>query len=179
MLPPVTPKPEAESTPKSRWIETLVFGRRPQNTGIRIAVLVVTSLVVFHFILLPIRVTGISMSPTYKDNSINLVDCLSYWRHDPQRGDVVSIRFAGRHLMLMKRIVALPGETVGFRDGRVMINGHPLAEPYEKTACDWNVPAITLGPDQYFVVGDNRTMPAEDHVFGEVSRDHIIGRVIL
>lgn len=164
---------------KPSWIQIITIGRRPENTLIRIVVLLVTSLVVFHFILLPIRVTGISMLPTYKDRSINLVDCLAYWDHEPRRGDVVSIRLAGRHLMLMKRIVGLPGETVAFDDGRVVINGNPLDEPYEKQPCDWNVAPVKLGPGMYFVVGDNRTMPAEDHVFGAVSRDRIVGKVLL
>ena len=67
----------------------------------------------------------------------------------------------------MKRIVGLPGETVAFVDGRVLINGEVLDEPYEKSSCDWNLPPVKLGPDEYFVVGDNRTMPWADHTFGE------------
>ena len=170
---------ETEPALKSSWFQTLTFGRRPRYTLIRIAILLITSLVVFNFILLPIRVTGISMSPTYKDKSINFVDCLAYLHREPRRGDVVSIRFAGKHFLLMKRVVALPGETVGFAHGRIIVNGNMLDEPYEKWDCDWNIPPVTLGAGVYFVVGDNRTMPAEDHVFGEVSRDRIIGKVLL
>ena len=175
----MTSNTEIEPTLKSSWIQTLTFGRRPRYTLIRIVVLLVTSMVVFNFVLLPIRVTGISMSPTYKDRSINFVDCLAYVHHEPQRSDVVSIRFAGKHFLLMKRIVALPGETIGFVHGRIIVNGSVLNEPYEKWDCDWNIPPVTLGAGVYFVVGDNRTMPAEDHVFGEVSRDRIIGKVLL
>ena len=169
----------AEPPPKPSWIQAITVGRRPRNTLIRLAVLIVTCLVVFNFVLLPIRVTGISMLPTYKDHSINFVNRLAYRHHEPQRGDVVSIRFAGNHIMYMKRIIGLPGETVGFEKGRVIINGSVLDEPYEKTACDWNVPPVQLGPDEYYVVGDNRTMPVENHVFGKVTRDRIVGRVLL
>jgi signal peptidase I len=81
--------------------------------------------------------------------------------------------------MYMKRIIGLPGETVAFAGGRVLINGEVLDEPYEKTPCDWNCPPVKLGPDEYFVVGDNRTMPSENHVFGKAGRDRIIGKAFL
>jgi signal peptidase I len=169
----------AGGRPQPHWFYAIAVGRNPRNTLIRIAVLVVTCVVVFNFVLLPIRVTGISMLPAYPNRSFNLVNRLAYLRHEPRRGDVVSIRYAGDHVMLMKRIIGLPGETVAFVNGRVMINGRTLAEPYEKNKCDWNVPPVTCAPDEYFVVGDNRTMPSQDHVFGRVDRDRIVGQVIL
>jgi signal peptidase I len=81
--------------------------------------------------------------------------------------------------MLMKRIVGLPGETVAFVNGRIFINDEMLDEPYEKLSCDWNLPPVKLGPDEFFVVGDNRTMPPQDHVFGKVERERIVGKVFL
>lgn len=165
--------------PRPHWVHVIVFGRNPRNTLIRIVLLVVTVVVLVNFVLLPIRVTGISMWPTYKDRSFNLVNRLAYARHEPKRGDVVSIRYAGMHVMLMKRIIGLPGETIAFSNGKVLVNDRPLDEPYEKNECDWNVPPVTLKADEYFVVGDNRTMPVENHVFGVVERGHIVGRVIL
>jgi signal peptidase I len=165
--------------PRPGLVRVIAIGRNPKNTLIRIVVLVVVCFVVFNFILLPIRVTGISMLPAYKDRSVNCVNRLAYLWHEPRRGDVVSIRYAGPHVMLMKRIVGLPGETVAFKDGRVLINGTPLDEPYEKSPCDWNLPPVKLGADEYFVVGDNRTMPAELHTFGRVERERIIGKVLL
>jgi signal peptidase I len=161
------------------WVRIALIGRNPKFTFARIAVLIVTCFIVFHFVLLPIRVTGISMLPTYKNHSINVVNRLAYSRHEPRRGDVVSIRFAGTHLMLMKRIIGLPGETVAFVNDRVLINDEILDESYEKSPCDWNLPPEKLGADEYFVVGDNRTMPAEDHLKGKVPRERIVGRVIL
>ncbi|MGH7950571.1 MAG: signal peptidase I [Limisphaerales bacterium] len=167
------------SKPRPGWIHVIAIGRNPKNTLVRILVLIVTCFVVFNFILLPIRVTGISMSPTYKDRSINFVNRLAYWRHEPRRGDVVSIRFAGMHVMLMKRIIGLPGETVAFDNGRVLIDGKILDEPYEKTECNWNLPPVKLDANEYYVVGDNRTMPPEYHTKGKVERERIIGKVIL
>lgn len=169
----------ANSKPHPGWIHVIAIGRNPRNTFIRIVILIVTCLIVFKFVLLPIRVTGISMSPTYKNRSINFVNRLAYLRHEPHRGDVVSIRYAGPHIMLMKRIVGLPGETVAFADGHVFINGELLDEPYEKSGCDWNLPPEKLGANEYFVVGDNRTMSAEDHMKGKVPRERIIGKILL
>ncbi len=168
-----------ELASKPSWIQTITIGRRPRYTLIRLVVLVIATVVVFHFVLLPIRVSGISMLPTYHDRSVNFVNRLAYWHHGPQRGDVISVGLAGYHLMFMKRVIALPGETVEFKDGHVYINGDLLDEPYEKTACDWNVPAVQLAPDEYYVVGDNRTMPAIDHVFGVAKRSRIVGKVML
>jgi signal peptidase I len=161
------------------WLRILVIGRNPKVTLLRVAVLIVTCFIVFRFILLPARIEGISMLPTYKDRSVNFVNRLAYRWHEPRRGDVVGIRLAGPHVMYMKRIIGLPGETVSFVNGRVQINGEVLDEPYEKTPCDWNRPPIKLGPDEYFVVGDNRTMPSENHVFGKAGRDRIVGKALL
>ena len=161
------------------WLQIVLIGRNPKVTLVRIVVLAVTCFVVFEFILLPARIEGISMLPTYQDRSVNLVNRLAYLRHEPRRGDVVGIRLAGYHVMYMKRIIGLPGETVAFVEGRVLINGEVLDEPYEKLPCDWSYPPVRLGPDEYFVVGDNRTMPWERHTFGRATRDRIIGKALL
>jgi signal peptidase I len=141
---------------------------------------------VFKFILPPIRVIGISMLPTYPDRSRNLVNRFAYLRHGPRRGDVVAIRLtvpadvqlAVPKVMYLKRIIGLPGETVAFVDGRVLINGEILDEPYEKLSCDWNYPPVTLAADEYFLVGDNRSMPQADHTFGRCKRSQIVGKIL-
>jgi signal peptidase I len=159
-------------------LRVMSIGRNPKATLIRIVVLVVVCWVVFGFILLPIQVTGISMLPTYKDHSLNLVNRLAYLRHEPQRGDVTSVRLTGLHVMFMKRIIGLPGETLAFADGHVLINGVALDEPYEKFPCDWNSPPVTLAADEYFFVGDNRSMPMKDHTCGRQTRNHVVGKVL-
>jgi signal peptidase I len=154
-------------------------GRNPRVTLIRLGILVVVSFVLFHFVLLPVRVDGISMEPTYKDRSVNFVNRLAYLWHEPRRGDIVSVRYAGYHAMLMKRVIGLPGDTVAFDAGTVLINGQPLDEPYRKWPSDWTLPPKKLAPDEYFIVGDNRTMPWQDHTFGVVERWRIVGKVLL
>lgn len=171
------------------WLRIVLIGRRPKFTLIRVTALVFVTFAVFPFVLLPIRVRGPSMSPTYEEGRINVVNRLAYLWHEPQRGDVVAIRFSGvsvnpifqhkKSAVLMKRIVGLPGETVEFDHGQLFINGKPLHEPYVKYPCDWNLPPVKLSLERYYVVGDNRSMPAEAHTKGEPERERIVGKVLL
>lgn len=174
---------EPSPTGWSHWLRIITFGRNWKLTLLRLAIFIIACFFTFRFVLLPIRVEGISMLPTYRDGSVNFVNRLAYLRHPPQRGDVVAIRLSDPsilwpHIMYLKRVIGLPGETVEFANGQVLINGQPLEEPYEKLDCDWTLPPVKLGPDEYFVVGDNRSMPAEYHKFGKVERDHIVGKAI-
>lgn len=184
-------------------LRTILIGRRPKFTLIRIAVLVVTCYVVFGFILLFIQINGPSMLPAYREKSIHCVNRLAYLRHEPQRGDVVSIRISGEEysageffhdltrfrlkwnrlsrpsVMYMKRVVGLPGETIEFRRGTLVVNGQWLEEPYVQGPCGWHMEPRRLGTNEYFVVGDNRSMPIELHEMGVPLRSHIVGRVFL
>jgi signal peptidase I len=185
------------------WVWTILIGRRPKWTLVRIAVLVVTCYIVFGFMVLVIRIEGPSMLPAYRTGGINLVNRLAYVRHEPRRGDIVAIRLSGAEytarefvqdlthfrlnfdrlarpsVMYMKRIVGLPGEAVEFAGGRLFVDGHALDEPYVKSRCRWEMPPRKLGPDEYFVVGDNRAMAIDDHEHGVPLRNHVVGRVLL
>ena len=157
----------------------LLIGRNPKITLIRIAVLVLAVLLTYRFAIVPVQIKGPSMLPTYQENGVNFVNRLAYFSHEPQRGDVVTIRYSGTSIMLMKRVIGLPGETVAFHEGRAMINGVALDEPYLKYTSDWERAPVTVKTGQYFVVGDNRSMPQELHVFGATERQRIIGKIIL
>jgi len=174
--------PEAKANPP--WWQTVLVGRRPKRTLMRIGFLVVTVFLTCRFVLLAVRVDGESMTPSYKTNSIHIMNRLAYLFHEPRRGDVVFIRLSDPSIHFpsyayMKRIVGLPGETVAFHDGQAFINGKRLDEPYVKFPCDWDRPPVTLEADQYFVVGDNRSMPRENHTMGEPHRSHILGKMLL
>ena len=172
-----------ESRP--HWLRVVLIGRRPRATLVRIAVLVAACFAIFKFMLLPIRIEGISMLPTYHDHQVNCINRLAYLRHEPRRGDIVSVRYSdpGRlaypSVMLMKRIIGLPGETVAFHNGRAFINGQPLDEPYVKFSCDWETAPFPCSSTQYFIVGDNRSMPFYFHTKGRIERDHIVGKLFL
>jgi signal peptidase I len=167
----------------SDWRARLIFGRRPRRTLYRVLLLVVLSLLFFKFLFLPIRVTGISMAPTYRDRSINFVNRTSYLWSPPKRGDVVGIRsMTGNSLLYLKRIVGLPGETVKVEEGKIKINGQVLKEPYVKfnnRVFPWELPnRVTLAEDEYFVVGDNRGMNVNEHTFGTIHAHRIVGKVL-
>ena len=120
------------------------------------------------------------MLPTYKDRGVHFVYRLSYLFHEPCRGDVVAIRTpAGEHVMYMKRIIGLPGETVAFHQGRLYINGQPVEEPYVKLQGNWEHEPQPVGLDQYYVVGDNRDMPWSYHEKGRPTRGLIVGKIVL
>jgi signal peptidase I len=171
------------------WLRIAVLGRRPKATFIRLVIWAVLCVVIFKLLLIHVRVDGISMLPTCPDKSVYWVNRLAYISHAPQRGDVVAIRFVPAddaisrleppNIMLLKRIIGLPGETVAFTNGQVLINGEILDEPYEKLKSDWNCEPVTLGPAQYYVVGDNRTMPPQDHTHGAYPVSRIVGKARL
>lgn len=156
-----------------------VIGRNPKRTMQRIVILVVVCFVMAKFVLLPIRISGPSMLPTYNEHGVNFVNRMAYLFHEPRRGDVVAIRLAGPSIMYMKRIIGLPGESVAFHDGHVLIDGKLLAEPYVRFPCTWEHEARTLGPFEYYFVGDNRSMPQVDHTEGKASRERIVGKLLL
>jgi signal peptidase I len=168
---------------KRSLIFRIVFGQNPKRTAVRAVILIVTALVTFGFVLWPVRIVGISMEPTYRDKGIasfNFVNRLAYRWSRPKRGDVVALRFSEMRIrpIYMKRIIALPGETVDIRDGIVFIDEAPLDEPYVKSRWRWNIPPRTLGTDEYFLIGDNRGMRPRDHSFGVKTADEILGKAL-
>lgn len=134
------------------------------------------------------RIQGRSMMPALRSGQWTLV---SRWRcllGRPCRGEIVICFYPGRMMkrfpflrqMMVKRVVGLPGETVAFEEGRVLIDGQPLDEPYlNPLYCRRRVTRdpITLGDDQYFVLGDNRDASHDSRAVGPLDRRMITGRV--
>jgi signal peptidase I len=160
------------------FIRRLVFGHNPRRTAVRVIVLAAVSFVTFKWLLIPIRTQGSSMLPTYGPGELNLVNRMAYTSSPPERGDIVAIQMAGPHVLYVKRVIGLPGERVSVREGLVQINGATLTEPYVLNRRPWDVPEVTLGADEYFVIGDNRGMAAGEHDFGRVDREKILGRIV-
>jgi len=88
---------------------------------------------------------------------------------------VVAVRFAGSKVMLLKRVVALEGERVEFRNGKLFVDEKEMDEPYVRYPCHWNLPSRQVEKDHVYVVGDNRNMPMENHLFGQASMKRIVG----
>lgn len=170
-----------EPSGKLSVLGRLVYGTSLRRTLFRALIVSALCLIAVKFVFIPVRVEGGSMSPTYSDRGLNLVNRMAYKRHAPRRGDVVAIwlRENGYSVVLMKRIVGLPGESIGFKGGYVTVNGVRIEEPYVRFGSDWNHEPVLCGPDEYFYVGDNRSMPMEDHTLGLVKRSMIAGKMVL
>lgn len=155
-----------------------MFGENPRRTAVRVLVLAATSFITFKWLLIPIRTEGSSMLPTYAPDKFNLVNRFAYSAARPTRGDVIAIRMAGPRVLYVKRVIGLPGERVSVREGTVFINGSALSEPYVRHRRAWEVAEVSLGPTEYFVMGDNRGMSSADHDFGRVEAERILGKVV-
>jgi signal peptidase I len=155
-------------------IRRFIFGENPRRTVVRVIVLAAISGVTLKWVLIPIRTEGSSMLPTYVPDKLHFVYRLAYGSGGPARGDVVAIQLAGPHVLYIKRIVGLPGERVAVSGGQVQINGAPLPEPYVSHRRAWDLEEVTLGPREYFVIGDNRSISD----YGRAPADKILGKVV-
>ena len=128
------------------------------------------------------HVSGESMENTLDDGDQLIVDKLTYRFHDPERFDIIVFPFRYKdNTYYIKRIIGLPGETVQIADGEIYINGEVLEESYGREVMqDAGLAAepITLGDDEYFVLGDNRNYSSDsrDPSVALIHRKEIIGR---
>ncbi len=124
------------------------------------------------------RIEGSSMEPSMHPNQYVLVDKITYMLSTPQRGDVVVFNYPlATERDFIKRVIGLPGETVRIESGVVYVNNEPLDEPYIAAAPNYNN-TWTMGPDEYFVLGDNRNSSSDSHSWGPLNRQYLIGRAI-
>ncbi len=135
------------------------------------------------FVASPFVVDGESMHPTFENLDYLIVDELVYDFQAPARGDVIVFRYPGDpSIFYIKRIIGLPGETVSIDRGVVSITTpagktFTLSEPYIVNEDVTYTKKVTLGPDEYFVMGDNRPNSSDSRVWGPLPRKNIIGRV--
>jgi signal peptidase I len=168
----------------------LLFARHRVHLRLR-PLLVVATLLLLVGVLRPYHLVGTSMAHEVSDGDTVLAEGISPRIGLLNRGDIVAITSRGREqeggsdISLVKRIVGLPGETLVFKRGHLRINGVPHDEPYLDP---WYLPdcgcfryepgTVTLGPDEYFVLGDNRADSYDSRSFGPVPLADIEARVI-
>ena len=148
------------------------------------------------FLIFPIRVEGGSMRDTLRDGEVLLASPLPYALGEMRRGDIVICRYPGRtegslsltaalgvtrQTLFVKRLVALPGDTLEIHGGRLYVNGALTADPPAMASTPRELARRTLGPDEYFVMGDNRfsSLDSRAEGVGPLRRTDLVAKVLL
>ncbi|OGM26442.1 signal peptidase I [Candidatus Woesebacteria bacterium RIFCSPLOWO2_01_FULL_39_61] len=149
---------------------------------------VVFSIAIFLFVYLlvlqPHKIKGDSMQPNFPDGEYLITDKLTYRFREPQRGEVIVFEApGGAGEEFIKRIIGLPNEKVGLKDGKVYINERVLDEPYLSETLETggstflkNGEEVSVPEGHYLVLGDNRPASSDSRTWGFVSKDKITGR---
>jgi signal peptidase I len=152
---------------------------------IAVAVLATASyFIISNFLLQSVKVVGRSMVPTLSDSEHYLLNRWIYSVHAPQRKDIVVLRDPSDNGFSVKRIIAMPGDSIYLNNGSVYVNGCKLEEAYlapgTPTFADSkeHERLIRCGKDQYFVLGDNRVNSIDSRTYGPVPRANILGPLI-
>lgn len=149
-------------------------------------------LILYLFIMSPHQVNGQSMVPNFQSGEYVLSDKISYKFRDPERGEVIVFHAPpaahcpeGTGCDFIKRVMGLPGETIEVKDNHIWVNGTPYNEPYLPSDFDilpgdaTRGKSITLGPNEFFVSGDNREYSSDSRSWGPITKDEIVGRAVL
>ncbi len=138
------------------------------------------------FIAQPFIVSGASMENTFHTGEYLIVDQLSYEIHAPKRGEVIVFRYPkDPSKFFIKRVIALPGETITIEGSTVRIsnpqypNGFILNEPYIKSMENGADLTEVLGDREYFVMGDNRDQSSDSRYWGVLQEERIVGRAFV
>lgn len=156
------------------------------STSLYLLVVLCITYLVIHFVGQRTQVSGSSMEPKLSDNDNLIVDKITYRFKNPERYDIIVFPFEYEdNTYYIKRIIGLPGETVHIdREGNIYINDTILEETYGREVIKEPGRAyepITLGDDEYFVMGDNRnnSTDSRDPSVGNIKKERIIGRAWL
>jgi len=155
------------------------------GTGLYLLVVLLITYLIILYVGQRTEVSGSSMEPTLSDGDNLIVDKISYRFKEPERFDIIVFPFQyQKDTFYIKRIIGLPGETVQIdEDGNIYINGEILEESYGREVIDADklgiaAEPITLGEDEYFVLGDNRNHSSDSRVreVGNIKKDQIVGK---
>ena len=180
---------ETDTTPPGTQKQRGSHMRTVLEYAVLVVMAIVVALLVQAFLVKPYRIPSVSMQETLLIGDRVLVDRISWRFSDPQRGDVVVFQEPQTGLVLIKRVVGMPGDTISLRDGEVYVNGAPLAEPYILTESSKPVPTepfindfawslqepYTVPAGAYFMMGDNRINSADSREFGPVALEAMVG----
>jgi len=152
-----------------------------------IQIFIISAAIIFpirYFLIQPFYVKGASMEPNFYDKEYLIIDEISYRFRVPERGEIVVFRYPrDPSQFFIKRIIGLPGDTIEISDGGVTIfnlehpNGQKLQEVYLEGEITHGKKKMTLGAEEYYVLGDNRDQSLDSRAFGPVTSKGLIGRV--
>ena len=138
------------------------------------------------FVFQPFFVKGQSMEPNFYNSDYLIVDEFTYNFKAPERGDVIVFKYPrDPHQKYIKRIIGLPEETIEIQDNQIIISKYldtmilDESEYLPVSVSTSGTVRITLGEDEYFVMGDNRTASSDSRRWGALPEENIIGRAIL
>jgi len=174
---PTTPQTPAPEQPESWNMRSATALRHVRD--IAMSLLVSAFIIIFAY--QPVKVEGTSMMPGLTDQERIFINKFVYRWEAIDRGDVVVFRYPYDHnKSYIKRVVAVPGDTVEITDGDVFVNGQKLIEPYVPANFrdERSYSARVIPPDSYFVLGDHRNLSSDSRDFGPVSRDLIFGKAV-
>ena len=167
---PAMPKKRSVVGALVHWLRDLLFS-------------VVLAVIVILFLYQPVKVEGTSMMPTLDDQERIFINKFVYRFHFEKidRGDTVVFWFPGDpSKSYIKRVIGMPGDRVEVRDGDVIVNEHTLVEDYvpQEYHDESEMRATTVGPDEYFVLGDHRSSSNDSRTWGMVPRRYIYGKAV-
>ena len=143
-------------------------------------VVFVPFIIIHQFVARPFLVSGASMEPSFKNGNYLIVDLISYHLGGLSHGDVVIFKYPGDlSTYYIKRVIALPGDTVKFSDNKVYVNGKEIDEEYlsRTTLTESMKQEFVLGEEEYFVMGDNRGASYDSRSWGPLPEEDVIGIV--
>jgi signal peptidase I len=146
-----------------------------------LVVSVAVSAFIIIFLYQPVRVEGTSMLPVLEDQDRLFINKIAYRVGDIHQGDVVVFQYPRDHTKsYIKRVIALPGDRIRISEGEVYVNGKRLQESYvpSRFADDRSLPETVLSANEYFVMGDHRSISSDSRDFGPVDRDLIYGKAV-
>ena len=173
--PPSTEAPTIErSEPRPFWLDLQVWARD-------IVISVAIAAVVIVFLYQPVKVEGTSMMPWLEDQERIFVNKFVYRLEAIQRGDVIVFRFPlDPKKSYIKRVIGLPGDRVGFVNGRLILNDEIAEEPYllPEYSDQSTYPVVEVPEDHFYVLGDHRNTSNDSRTWGTVERGFVIGRAV-
>jgi len=173
--PSLDSSPENEQSTLSRVINRLI---RDLFTTV-IPALLIALFVNVYFAEAALVQDGPSMQPNLYRGDRVIVEKISYHFHQPRRGDVVVVERPGGEVSLIKRVVALPGETIEVYDGHAYINGELIDEPWVKNFGGPNFAPLEIPAGHIFIMGDNRSNSRDSRAIGPIPIEDVKGRAWL